>query len=209
MPQDVMPIIFYFIYVVCHSPNEEIFILDITDLYEQPQLHYMNVPSPQFPNISLGAPIFFFFGMSHACISCAATISCSTKDRWTLKDPGLNSYRCESARSQYNCSREDICTYLERANRSVISIYGPTMASGLCSIPFDLNTWPNTRLAVYGKVIGITSEILVLCHTDLCRRNIPSYPAEPYLQILAIQAFPLSYEKFPPDATPSSLPAAA
>ncbi|OCL01530.1 hypothetical protein AOQ84DRAFT_393597 [Glonium stellatum] len=35
----------------------------------------------------------------------------------------------------------------------------------------DMNTWLNKRLALHGKSIDLTSQRLVFCHLDLCRRN--------------------------------------
>lgn len=40
----------------------------------------------------------------------------------------------------------------------------------------ELNTWLNARLAMQDKSIDITSEKLVFCHMDLCRRNMVMLP---------------------------------
>ncbi|KAF2420969.1 hypothetical protein EJ08DRAFT_702309 [Tothia fuscella] len=40
----------------------------------------------------------------------------------------------------------------------------------------ELNTWLNKRLEIHKKTIDITSEELVFCHMDLCRRNMIMLP---------------------------------
>lgn len=54
----------------------------------------------------------------------------------------------------------------------VEGIYGAIVAQkrAFSSIP-DMNEWLNRRLILRNEYIDLTSHSLVLCHIDLCRRN--------------------------------------
>jgi aminoglycoside phosphotransferase len=48
----------------------------------------------------------------------------------------------------------------------------------------DLNDWLNRRLALRSKTIDLTAHNLVLCHLDLCRRNIILQPNDQPLAVV-------------------------